>query len=116
MNCSLTALERNDPPSRRKSCSACIKAKAKQRCDFALPACLRCSQSNVACEYPKRSERRATQRPANLPTTTLPVAPVLAETTISPTWLTCLNAPNMQSDQRMGDMSVFDNLDTSYMG
>ncbi|KAH7176629.1 hypothetical protein EDB81DRAFT_875430 [Dactylonectria macrodidyma] len=49
---SLTARERGNPPPRRKSCAACIKA--KRRCDMALPACLRCSQRRVTCQYPNR--------------------------------------------------------------
>ena len=52
---SLTARERHNPPPRRKSCAACIKA--KRRCDFAVPACLRCSQRNIVCQYPSRSLR-----------------------------------------------------------
>lgn len=35
---------------RRKSCRAC--AKAKRRCDLMLPACSRCSQRRLGCEYP----------------------------------------------------------------
>ncbi|TVY61865.1 Transcription factor gsfR2 [Fusarium oxysporum f. sp. cubense] len=52
---SLTARERRNPPSRRKSCTACTKA--KRRCDFALPACLRCSQRQISCQYPTRTIR-----------------------------------------------------------
>ncbi|PTB41771.1 uncharacterized protein TrAFT101_009614 [Trichoderma asperellum] len=50
---SFTARERNNPPPRKKSCAACIKA--KRRCDFAVPACLRCSQRRIECEYPSRT-------------------------------------------------------------
>ena len=46
---SLSALERGNPPPRRKSCSACIKA--KRRCDQGAPACLRCRQRNLECQY-----------------------------------------------------------------
>ncbi|KAF4973476.1 hypothetical protein FSARC_245 [Fusarium sarcochroum] len=52
---SLTARERRNPPTRRKSCTACTKA--KRRCDFALPACLRCSQRHIPCQYPTRALR-----------------------------------------------------------
>lgn len=52
---SFTARERNNPPPRKKSCAACIKA--KRRCDFAVPACLRCSQRHIQCEYPSRTPR-----------------------------------------------------------
>lgn len=52
---SLSARERNNPPSRRKSCAACTKA--KRRCDFAVPACLRCSQRSIPCQYPLRKSR-----------------------------------------------------------
>ena len=37
---------------RRKSCSACVKA--KRRCDFAVPTCLRCSNRDISCDYPER--------------------------------------------------------------
>ncbi|PKK43328.1 hypothetical protein CI102_11452 [Trichoderma harzianum] len=50
---SFTARERYNPPPRKKSCAACIKA--KRRCDFAVPACLRCSQRQIQCEYPLRT-------------------------------------------------------------
>ncbi|PNP51196.1 hypothetical protein THARTR1_08100 [Trichoderma harzianum] len=50
---SFTARERYNPPPRKKSCAACIKA--KRRCDFAVPACLRCSQRQIQCEYPSRT-------------------------------------------------------------
>ncbi|RGP70163.1 c6 finger domain-containing [Fusarium longipes] len=52
---SLTARERRNPPTRRKSCAACTKA--KRRCDFAMPACLRCSQRHIHCQYPTRVVR-----------------------------------------------------------
>lgn len=54
---SLTSRERRNPPTRRKSCVACIKA--KRRCDFALPACMRCANRNITCEYPLRKSRVA---------------------------------------------------------
>ena len=53
---SLSARERKNPPSRKKSCAACIRS--KRRCDFALPACLRCSQRGISCDYPARAMRR----------------------------------------------------------
>lgn len=65
---SFTARERNNPPPRKKSCAACIKA--KRRCDFAVPACLRCSQRRIQCEYPSRMPRakvRASSHVANEP-------------------------------------------------
>ncbi|KAJ4194286.1 hypothetical protein NW755_003045 [Fusarium falciforme] len=55
---SLTARERRNPPPRRKSCAACTKA--KRRCDFAVPACLRCSQRCIPCQYPSRTPRGQT--------------------------------------------------------
>ncbi|KAJ0417904.1 hypothetical protein BJY00DRAFT_196543 [Aspergillus carlsbadensis] len=45
-----SAVERDNPPPRRKSCEACRAA--KRRCDLALPACFRCTRRNVACVYP----------------------------------------------------------------
>ncbi|KAM0525605.1 hypothetical protein ACHAPE_000313 [Trichoderma viride] len=65
---SFTARERNNPPPRKKSCAACIKA--KRRCDFAVPACLRCSQRRIQCEYPSRTPHakvRASSHAANRP-------------------------------------------------
>lgn len=43
---------------RRRSCEAC--AKAKTRCDNALPACSRCVQKGYTCNYPSKS---AAKRP-----------------------------------------------------
>lgn len=54
---SLSAIERANPPPRRKSCQACIKA--KRRCDLGQPACLRCTQRLLECRYdPNVSARR----------------------------------------------------------
>lgn len=49
---SLSAIERANPPPRRKSCLACIKA--KRRCDLGQPACLRCTQRLLECRYDLR--------------------------------------------------------------
>ncbi|OAQ85040.1 fungal zn(2)-Cys(6) binuclear cluster domain-containing protein [Purpureocillium lilacinum] len=49
---SLTSRERGNPPPRSKSCVACRRA--KRRCDFALPCCLRCEQRGIICDYPMR--------------------------------------------------------------
>lgn len=65
---SLTARERRNPPPRRKSCAACVKA--KRRCDMALPACLRCSQRCISCVYPSRPAREkslAPSQPTSMP-------------------------------------------------
>ncbi|KAI1303820.1 hypothetical protein F5Y03DRAFT_359184 [Xylaria venustula] len=50
MTPSLSTIERGNPPPRRKSCAACIKA--KRRCDLRQPSCLRCSQRRIDCSYP----------------------------------------------------------------
>lgn len=42
--------ERNGFIPRQKSCRAC--ARAKRRCDLALPVCSRCKQRHLDCEYP----------------------------------------------------------------
>lgn len=54
---SFASIERGNPPPRRKSCLACIKA--RRRCDQASPACQRCAQRNIDCQYPQgaRSKR-----------------------------------------------------------
>ena len=49
----MTPTPRGIPPPRGKSCAACTKA--KRRCDFALPACLRCSDRGIDCQYPQRT-------------------------------------------------------------
>ncbi|ROV98791.1 hypothetical protein VPNG_08430 [Cytospora leucostoma] len=54
----LSRSERDDPPPRRKSCQACVKA--KRRCDQRSPACLRCAQRKIQCQYPARPSRRPT--------------------------------------------------------
>ncbi|KAH6670846.1 hypothetical protein F5X68DRAFT_44055 [Plectosphaerella plurivora] len=58
---SLTASERRNPPSRRRSCQACTRA--KRRCDFSLPGCRRCTNRGFPCQYP---DRRPTPAAANL--------------------------------------------------
>ncbi|KAK7744564.1 hypothetical protein SLS53_003450 [Cytospora paraplurivora] len=52
----LSKSERDDPPPRRKSCQACVKA--KRRCDQRSPACLRCAQRKIQCQYPARPSQR----------------------------------------------------------
>lgn len=47
---SWSAVERGNPPPRRKSCAACIKA--KRRCTLDSPSCLRCTQRLIECCYP----------------------------------------------------------------
>ncbi|KAK4188721.1 hypothetical protein QBC35DRAFT_495403 [Podospora australis] len=47
---SKSAVERNNPPPRRKACAACIKA--KRRCTQEYPVCQRCSQRDLDCKYP----------------------------------------------------------------
>ncbi|KAI1826667.1 hypothetical protein F4861DRAFT_40553 [Xylaria intraflava] len=51
---SLSTIERGNPPPRRKSCAACIKA--KRRCDLRQPSCSRCTQRKIECSYPARVE------------------------------------------------------------
>ncbi|KAL1894014.1 hypothetical protein Sste5346_006156 [Sporothrix stenoceras] len=51
---SLSSLERGCPPSRRRSCLACTKA--KRRCDNTLPSCVRCRRRGVECLYPVRKD------------------------------------------------------------
>lgn len=59
---SLSAVERANPPPRKKSCGACIKA--KRRCTLEVPACQRCSQRQLECNYPAGSQpRRRSPRP-----------------------------------------------------
>ncbi|KAL7924856.1 hypothetical protein ACQKWADRAFT_260018 [Trichoderma austrokoningii] len=73
---SFTARERNNPPPRRKSCAACIKA--KRRCDFAVPACLRCSQRRIQCEYPPRMPRAKAKVSCNVANEPVPLQAVAA--------------------------------------
>ncbi|KIW15315.1 hypothetical protein PV08_05360 [Exophiala spinifera] len=49
MSLSRSAVERANPPPRRKSCDACIKA--KRRCDYGKLACVRCAQRGLDCVY-----------------------------------------------------------------
>ncbi|KAI0016803.1 hypothetical protein F4780DRAFT_797454 [Xylariomycetidae sp. FL0641] len=55
MSHSLSALERENPPPRRKACTSCIKS--KRRCDLRQPSCLRCSQRGIDCHYPPHTIR-----------------------------------------------------------
>jgi hypothetical protein len=52
---SLSSAERDNPPPRRKSCTACIRA--KRRCDLGHLACLRCAQRNLPCHYDEPAQR-----------------------------------------------------------
>jgi hypothetical protein len=52
---SLSSAERDNPPPRRKSCTACIRA--KRRCDLGQPACLRCAQRKLICRYDEPRQR-----------------------------------------------------------
>lgn len=70
---SLSSRERRNPPTRRKSCHACIKA--KRRCDFALPACMRCANRGISCEYPQRGPRGVVT-PSIVEEQTVPLLPV----------------------------------------
>ncbi|KAF4966740.1 hypothetical protein FSARC_5605 [Fusarium sarcochroum] len=54
---SLTSIERDAPPPRRKSCQACKKS--RRRCDQGRPTCQRCLQRNIDCRYPDASTRTA---------------------------------------------------------
>lgn len=69
---SLSSLERSNPPPRRKSCAACIKA--KRRCTLESPACQRCTQRKLDCKYP--DGRAPKRRLLSVPSTpgTLPEA------------------------------------------
>jgi hypothetical protein len=46
---SWSAVERADPPPRKKSCAGCIKA--KRRCSQDVPSCQRCRQRRLECKY-----------------------------------------------------------------
>lgn len=56
---SLSARERRNPPPRRKSCTACVRA--KRRCDAALPSCFRCQQRRISCQYAGTSRQETTE-------------------------------------------------------
>ncbi|KAI1129668.1 hypothetical protein F5Y10DRAFT_146296 [Nemania abortiva] len=62
---SLSAIERGNPPPRRKSCAACIGA--KRRCDLRRPSCLRCSQRQIECAYPEGAVRRGSSNTTSSP-------------------------------------------------
>jgi len=62
---SMTSLERRNPPPRRRSCAACTKA--KRRCDFAIPACLRCARRKIACQYPLHALATSASALASMP-------------------------------------------------
>ncbi|KAK4212698.1 hypothetical protein QBC37DRAFT_187156 [Rhypophila decipiens] len=71
MPVSLSATERSNPPPRKKSCGACIKA--KRRCTLEVPACQRCSQRQLNCQYPAGSmPKRNTPRPPPIQDDPLP--------------------------------------------
>ncbi|TRX94296.1 hypothetical protein FHL15_004763 [Xylaria flabelliformis] len=59
---SLSAVERGNPPPRRKS--------AKRRCDLRQPSCLRCSQRKIDCSYPTHVENLSRKRNDTDPSST----------------------------------------------
>ncbi|KAL1862510.1 hypothetical protein VTK73DRAFT_6768 [Phialemonium thermophilum] len=62
---SLTSVERDNPPPRRKSCFACTKA--RRRCDQARPACQRCTRRHIDCQYPHDVRHRRDQASSHAP-------------------------------------------------
>ena len=70
---SLSAAERGNPPPRRKSCLACIKA--KRRCDLSSPVCARCRQRKYDCTYPPGSGSKRRSPAVALPSTPSPPNP-----------------------------------------
>lgn len=76
---SLSAIERANPPPRRKSCQACIKA--KRRCDLGQPACIRCTQRLLECQYSspgsavRRNTAANTQRQHPVAVDPIPIPP-----------------------------------------
>ncbi|KAJ4254292.1 hypothetical protein NW762_009883 [Fusarium torreyae] len=111
---SLTARERRNPPTRRKSCTACTKA--KRRCDFALPACLRCSQRHIPCQYPTRTLRGLltphSQSPETISPSLLtndgssPESPEIVQ--INETVINDFNAVISNIDASVNDLDTFD--------
>ncbi|KAI0142880.1 hypothetical protein GGR57DRAFT_373713 [Xylariaceae sp. FL1272] len=65
MPSSLSQAERSNPPPRRKSCAACIRA--KRRCDLGHPSCARCSQRMLECTYPPHIEASSRKACATAP-------------------------------------------------
>lgn len=80
MSQSLSAVERRNPPPRRKSCETCTRA--KRRCDLGTPTCLRCSQRKLACVYPQAPVGR--RRAPTLPAISPPVDPPSNDTSTEP--------------------------------
>ncbi|KAK3938236.1 hypothetical protein QBC46DRAFT_318135 [Diplogelasinospora grovesii] len=103
MSSSLSAIERGNPPPRRKSCAGCIRA--KRRCTLETPACLRCAQRNLDCKYPHgtTSQRR---RPRGVAPTDRPAISELAPPAPdgTPPDVTFLNEAGLES---------FSNIDLS---
>ncbi|KIV99142.1 uncharacterized protein PV09_09173 [Verruconis gallopava] len=67
------------PPPRRKSCSACVKA--KRRCDMLLPQCTRCFQKKANCVYNGQAPRD--RRPASMSATTATTTAVVIASSAS---------------------------------
>lgn len=62
---SFTSIERDDPPTRRKSCLSCTRS--RRRCSQARPACQRCSQRGIDCRYPQGALARPAPPPPSVP-------------------------------------------------
>ncbi|TPX06804.1 uncharacterized protein E0L32_002300 [Thyridium curvatum] len=114
---SISALERTNPPPRRKSCAACIKA--KRRCDNGQPACLRCSRRRITCQYPSNSTggtgmATAPATPgaeitALVPSAQVPSSDAVAENHM-PTWTQPQDSRPSYATAPLQDMADTDNL------
>jgi hypothetical protein len=77
---------------RRRSCAAC--AQAKTACDNALPACARCAQRGLTCQYPRAATKRRDVAEARRPVVAHELNPDAANT-IMPAVTDTLSLPTM---------------------
>lgn len=111
-------LERDNPPPRRKSCQACVRA--KRRCDQRSPACLRCAQRKIQCQYLARpglsqnirSDPVAAQSQSRAPSQSQAQAQAQAPLTVGLT--TPFQPEEMQSRGAGQDGMLFDAIDMAH--
>lgn len=66
------------PPPRRKSCTACVKA--KRRCDLLTPQCTRCFQKSLECVYHGQVPRKKNLNPCGFNNAVFPRQAAFAPT------------------------------------
>ncbi|KAL5606828.1 hypothetical protein BROUX41_003205 [Berkeleyomyces rouxiae] len=107
-----SSIERSNPPPRRKSCAACVKA--KRRCDLAYPRCSRCNLRDLECVYIGKPSRRQPS-PSSGPSvrTAMPRAPSGAASLAVPLAHQALSSMQLNQPQQSHQALSYSSSSTS---